>query len=284
MLSTPLKRRVSRKARRVTKTVRQRLSNLGVAEQAARALFVFGSQRSGTRLPIEVMERTPYIQTYPEGHSRAFNGVLLKDLGSLMGLLRQSPFPIIAFKPICESHRALELLEDFPDSKALWIFRDYQAAVHSAAEKWGHGRNNLTALASGMWNGDDWRAGGMTPEKLELVRDHYHEDMSTHAAHALMWYLRNLLFFDLGLHQDPRVLLIKYEDLVTTPDQHFERVFRFLSCPFEARFVAGVYSTSARKKRVLEMPDTIESLCVEVSQRLEQSYADSFEHYAKRGR
>ncbi|MDH3603711.1 MAG: hypothetical protein OEU26_29220, partial [Candidatus Tectomicrobia bacterium] len=126
MPSMSLTQRLARKTQRLAKISRQRWSRMSQAANAStRAIFVFGAQRSGSRLPIQVMERSPDILTYSEGHSRAFNGVLLKQRETLVHLLDQSPFPVVAFKPICESHRAVELLDTFPGARALWIFRHF---------------------------------------------------------------------------------------------------------------------------------------------------------------
>ncbi|MGH7452945.1 MAG: hypothetical protein ACRENG_16470, partial [bacterium] len=107
----PLKVRLQRKTRRLIKTSARLLQGASNgASGSARAVFVFGSQRSGTRLPMDVLDLALQIMTYKEGNSRAFNRTLLKDNATIAELLRASRFPVVAFKPICDSHRAAELL------------------------------------------------------------------------------------------------------------------------------------------------------------------------------
>ncbi|MGH7496615.1 MAG: sulfotransferase domain-containing protein [bacterium] len=272
----PFKVRLRRKTRRIFKTSVQWLKGLSRAKkQPARAVFVFGSQRSGTRLPIDVLDLSPHVTTYKEGNSQAFNRVLLKSNAEIRELLRTSLFPIVAFKPISDSHRAAELLEYFPQSKAIWIFRNYRDAVNSAVRKWQHGMNNLKHIASGNLAAAGWRAGGLTLEKIELVRRFYSEEMSSHTAYALMWYLRNHLFLDLHIHHRQQVCLVKYEDLVKEPCVHFSRFFRFIDCPFEEKFVRGVYNSSVGKDRFPEIPEELDRLCENLYFRLQSIYQDS---------
>ena len=268
--------RVQRKSRRIMKTSTQWLKSLlHSSGEPARAVFVFGSQRSGTRLPMDVLDLSPRVMTYKEGNSRAFNRILLKSNGEIRELLRTSLFPIVAFKPISDSHRAVELLEYFPHSKAIWIFRYYKDAVNSAVRKWKHGRNNLKHIASGNLAAAGWRAGGLTPEKIELVRRFYSEEMSSHTAYALMWYLRNRLILDLQLDQRQDACLVKYEELVKNPGQHFSRIFRFIECPFRTRYARSVYDSSVGKDRFPEIPEEIAALCESLHQQLERIYRQS---------
>ncbi|MDZ7265867.1 MAG: sulfotransferase [candidate division KSB1 bacterium] len=269
----PLSVRIRQKGRRLYKVTCRACYNLGHRRAApARAVFVFGSHRSGTRLPMDVFSRSLAVMTYKEGHSHAFNRNLLKDKAEIAALLRRSLFPVVAFKPSCESYRAAELLDSFPDSRAVWIFRHFKDAVNSAARKWGHGRKNLRAIAAGDLAAAGWRAGGLTPDKIALVQRLYSEEMSSHAAHALMWYLQNHLFLDQQLFQRREVLLVKYEDLVSRPQEHFRRVFDFIGIPFKDKYVDEVYDSSIRKEAFPPIPSEIETLCQDLHQRLVAHY------------
>jgi Sulfotransferase domain len=269
----PLKVRIQRKTRRIIKTSARLLQGASNDGGSARTVFVFGSQRSGTRLPMDVLDLAPQVMTYKEGNSRAFNRTLLKDNAAVAALLHASRLPIVAFKPICDSHRAAELLDYFPHSKAIWIFRYYKDAVNSSVRKWKHGRNNLKHMAAGNIAAAGWRAGGLRPDKIALVRRLYSEEMSSHAAYALMWYLRNNLIIDLKLHERDDFLLIKYENLVQEPQKHFAQIFNFIECPFEEKYVKGVYGSSVGKEKFPEIPAEIAELCENLYQQLEMIYA-----------
>jgi hypothetical protein len=88
-----------------------------------------------------------------------------------------------------------------------------------------------------------------------------------------MWYLRNSLFFNLNLSARKDVLLVKYEDLVTNPEEHFPPLFEFLACEFRPEFLRTVYRTSVRRQAFPEIPRRIAAMCEEISARLDAEYA-----------
>lgn len=234
-------------------------------------VFVVGSQRSGTRLPLHVMDCSPEIATFTEGSAPFFRGVLLQPLDRVEQLVKRSPSPVVALKPICETHRIHELLDRFPGSKAIWIFRHYAGAVRSASAKWKSGRDSLGRLAAGQLEGD-WRAGGLSDERLQLVRRLYRKEMSLNDANAVMWYLRNALFFDLHTDTRAEVLLVRYEDLLSDPDRGFARMFDFIGVPIPAS-AAGVIRRSGGGSRPLPaMSEEIRSMCEELHNRLVTHY------------
>jgi hypothetical protein len=265
-----LQERLRRKLPRVWKFARRWAATLTASERVtARPVFVLGAQRSGTRLPLHVLDQCPDIITYSEGSDPFFNGVLLRDMSTIVRSLRRLPFPIVVLKPICESHRGAELLDAFPGSRAVWIYRDFKDTVNSAVAKWQTGRRNLQRLATGDGSAASWRAGGLSEQKLQLARRLYDADMSLHAAEAVMWYLRTSLFFDVGLDRRADVLLVKYDDLVTEPAAGFARLFAFLGSPFHSEYLSGVYDSSMRSKPFPPIPLEITGLCEMLTERLD---------------
>jgi hypothetical protein len=228
-------------------------------------VFVVGSQRSGTRLPLQALDCSPDIATFSEGVSPFFDRVLLQPLDRIEILVTRSPFPVVALKPICETHRVNELLDRFSGSKAIWIFRDYRDTVNSASVKWRSGRDVLGRLADGAVT---WRSGGLSQDKLALVKRLYRDDMTLHEANAVMWYLRNGLFFDLNAHERPDVLLVRYEDLVADPHTGFARLFDFVKMPVPSDFGRLIRSSGASKRPFPEISREIRALCDELQERL----------------
>ena len=108
---------------------------------------------------------------------------------------------------------------------------------------------------------------------VNLVRKLGNPGMSPEDGAALLWYVRNLIYFDLGLEMDPRVLLVRYEDLVTKPQQYFPRIFGFIGCNFDQEYVGDIFDTSVNKNAGLAVNQEIGLLCREMAQRLDQQYA-----------
>jgi hypothetical protein len=268
------KDRLNRKLPRLAKAGRQWVRALAAGGRpATRVVFVVGSQRSGTRLPLQVMDYSPHINTYNEGSSPYFDDVLLQPLDYIGARLRRSPAPMVVLKPICETHRINELLDRFPGSKAIWIFRNYQAASRSAAVKWTSGRESLRHLAEGDFKAAAWRVGGLTEEKLAAVRRLYRADMSLYEAEAVTWYLRNGLFFDLHVDRRPDVLLVRYEDLVSDPVRRFADIFGFIGMPMPHRSVDAINESSGNRTYP-ELDPAIREVCSGLHDRLLDHYGN----------
>lgn len=263
-----LSKRMRRKAPRLGKFARQWVRSLTRGVPESRLLFVVGSQRSGTRLPLQLLDASPDVISYSEGSAPFFKSVLLEPLERIEQLAARTPFPVIALKPICETHRVCELLERFPGSRAIWIFRNYRDAVSSASIKWQSGREAVRRLATGELDRAGWRAGGLTPAKLALVRELYDDALSLHAANAIMWYLRNDLFFDLGADRHPGILLLRYEALLNDPQPMLQRLFRFaeVSMPDGCRNL--INGSSRSRSAFPPLPTRLEALCEQLERRL----------------
>jgi Sulfotransferase family len=266
-------RRLQRKLPRLLKSARQWAGVLAAGRRpGARLVFVVGAQRSGTRLPIQVLDRVHEISTFPEGSAPYFDGVMLRPLERIEQLVRRSPARIVALKPICETHRTNELLDRFPGSKAIWIFRNFEDTVNSASLKWSSGRTMLRRLAHGQLNPGDWRRGGLTQEKLRIARRLYRADMSQHEANAVMWYLRNSLFFDLRCDERSEVLLVRYEDLVSDPLEHVTRIFSFVGLHVPPDALAAIRGGNRARRPFPDISPDIRRLCEDVHDRLLAHY------------
>jgi hypothetical protein len=269
-MAVPLtyQQRLYRKLPRVMKFSRQWLRALASGRPGARFIFIVGAQRSGTRLPVQILAQAPEIATYSEGASPFFDDVFLRPLDRIEELALKSPAEIIALKPICETHRVHEFLDRFPSSKAVWIFRNYADTARSAATKWTYGREALERLARRQSGSDDWRAGGLSEERLQLVARLYREDMSQYEAHAVMWYLRNGLYFDLGAHERKEILLVRYEALVGDPQKQFTRLFSFVGAPVPEGALATIRKSNRPPREAPPISPEIRRLCEELQDRL----------------
>ena len=266
-------RRLARKLPRVVKAARHWTRALSAGSPPkTRVIFVVGSQRSGTRLPLQIMDYSPEIATYSEGTSPYFDKVLLQPLDFVAAKIRRSPSPIVVLKPICETHRINEFLERFPGAKAIWIFRNYEAASLSGSVKWTSGREALRRLVARELKAAGWRAGGLSEEKLALVDRLYREDMSLYEAEMVMWYLRNGLFFDLGADRRPDVRLVRYEDLIADPRRRFAEMFEFIGTPIPTRAVEAIKPSSGRQRSYPPMDPELRGLCEEMHDRLLAHY------------
>ncbi len=73
--------------------------------------FVFGCQRSGTKMMMRVLDRSPATRIYHENNALAFEDFQLRSDGILRALVLANPAPAQIFKPICDSQAADSILD-----------------------------------------------------------------------------------------------------------------------------------------------------------------------------
>ena len=113
----------------------------------------------------------------------------------------------------------------------------------------------------------------MTDETWELVRKHYHPELSIASANALFWYYRNQLFFDQHLEQEPRVCLVKYEEFAANPQIEVGRMVQFLGISATRAMSDHIRGNSVKRAPVGEIEPRIRRLCDEMLERLETASA-----------
>ena len=101
------------------------------------------------------------------------------------------------------------------------------------------------------------------------VRTLYHPEMTEASAAALTWYFRNVLFFETGLDRDARVRLVRYENLVTAPEEQFRTICGFLGIPFSPRISSIVTASSIRKNPPPTIEPSVRQVCDELANRFD---------------
>ena len=267
---------VVRKATRLRKFARRyTLNALHGGTPQTRVVFIVGAQRSGTRVPLAALEGAADVVTYREGARPFFQGVRLAPEKRLEGLFDACLFPVLVLKPLCESHRAQQLLARFAHSRVVWIFRGYQDTIASASLKWSSGVEAVERIVHGRLQSDDWRGGGLSPELLEDVRRLYQPGLTLHHANAILWYLRSRVLLDLDLFPSPNVLVVKYEDLTSDPTGHFPRVFDFIGQGLKPAYLAPIRRNSSRRVSSLDIPGVVSDACAAVYDEIDRRYRAS---------
>lgn len=240
------------------------------------AVFVVGSNRSGTQMVCEAIGRSPHGWDYQESESNlVFKDYQLRSDWLIRALIRMSPAPMVSFGNILDSQFTDRLLERFDESRAIWVYRRYQDAANSSVRKWGnHFRDDVVRWVA---RGEPERVGArgkrIGAETIRVLEETYHEELSAEDGACLYWYMRNRLYFDLRLHLDPRVLLIQYEDAVRNPDEVFGRVFRFLEFPYHPRIITNVHANSVGKHDWAGIDPQVQAACDSLKAQLDERYS-----------
>ena len=232
-------------------------------------VFVVGVQRSGTNMLVRGLERAPAFEVRNENDEAAFSRFLLRDDATIRGLVERSGHAYVLFKPLCDSHRIGELLDGLgtkSPGRAIWAFRDVDGRVRSAVAKFGgEGLRALREVAAGRT--DVWQAGGLSGERLAQLRSFDLERFTPESAAALFWYLRNSLYFDLGLDRRSDVLLASYGRFVEDPEASMRRICDFVGVGYGSEMVAHVDARAVAAPRV-DVDAEVRALCDELTARL----------------
>ena len=236
----------------------------------ATPVFLVGLQRSGTNMLARGLERAPEFEVHNENDGRAFDRFRLRPLDEIRDLVERSKHAFVLFKPLCDSHRTVELLQSLgapSPGRAIWAFRHFDGRVRSSIAKFGD--SNLRALrriAHGS-GGGLWQAGGLSLESLELIRSFDYDRMTPESASALFWLVRNRLFFDLALNERPDVMVASYESMVGDPRRTMRSLCSFLGLPYRDDLIQGIEPRTVAAP-VVEIDPSIRSLCLELQESL----------------
>jgi hypothetical protein len=243
------------------------------ASPNAMPVFLAGVQRSGTNMLVRGLERAPQFEVHNENDRETFHRFRLLPDPVIRSVVTRSPHEYVLFKPLCDSHRAAELLDGIgtpTPGRAIWAYRGFEGRVRSALAKFGD--SNLRALAriaAGSGAGS-WQAQGLSEESLGLIGSLDYRRMTPASAAALFWYVRNSLFFELGLSDRADVILMSYEAMLARPEPTMRALCRFLGLPFDPAYVRHVEVRSGPGHPMEDQIDPmIRARCADLQGRLD---------------
>lgn len=243
----------------------------GVARGQAVPVYVVGLQRSGTNMLLRGLDAAPEVQVHGENDRRVFHRFRLRGPETVRNAIVASRHQFVLFKPLCDSQRVDQLL-DLPGvapGRAVWAWRDAHDRARSEVAKFG--ASNLSALRA-IADGSDqgmWQSERLPEPSRDLVRSFDLQTISTDTAAVLFWYIRNLLFFDLGLDRREDVLLSSYDELVRDPERQMRRLCDFLGFPFRHELHQHVARRESHGRRALDIDPRVDELADQLTTRLQ---------------
>ena len=243
-----------------------------VAPGTARPVFLVGLQRSGTNMLVRGFEASPEFEVHNENDRAAFDRFRLRSDAVVRSIVTSSRHRYVLFKPLCDSHRVDELLDNLATpnpGRAIWAYRSVDGRVRSALAKFGDANLRvLRDIAAGEADGR-WQAQRLSEESLDLIRSFDYDTMTPASAAALFWYVRNSLYFELGLHERADVLLSSYDALIDDPEAGTRRLCQFLDFPWNPRLMAHISARSNGHHERLELDPFVRGQCDELQKRLD---------------
>jgi hypothetical protein len=242
-----------------------------VAIGSALPVYVVGLQRSGTNMLLRGLDSAPEVEVRGENDKTLFHRFRLRSDDILRATLRRSRHAIVLVKPLCDSQRVDQLL-DLPGvrhGRAIWAYRDVDDRARSELSKFGS--SNLDALRriAGGESPDPWQGERLGDEARALIRSFDYDTMTPDTAAALFWYVRNGLYFDLGLDERDDVLLSSYDALVADPETSMRELCAFIDFPCRPQLWQHVAPRSTHGRRPLDIDPRVRDLCDQLTARLE---------------
>lgn len=247
----------------------------GVRPGDAVPVHVVGLQRSGTNMLMRGFDIAPYTEVRNENDRVLFDRFRLRSDDVLREVVRSSRHRVVLIKPLCDSHDVARLL-DLPGlrpGRAIWVVRDVDARARSEVSKFGASNlEALRAIAAGQGH-RIWQGAALPPGGEDLVRSFDLDALGAEGAAALFWYVRNSLFFSLGLDRRPDVLLSSYDAFVADPERAMQRLCTHLELPFSRHLIAHVEKRDSHGARALRIDPRVRELCEDLQRRLDETLA-----------
>jgi hypothetical protein len=205
------------------------------------------------------------------------NKIRLNALDKVQATMLSQPYPLVVAKPLVESQRAVQLLEQIENCKILWLYRSYLDVAASDLSKFGehNGIDNIRSIVNR--EPGNWRAEYASPVVHQTLAQFYRANMKPLDAAALFWYARNSIYFDADLSQwleRGRVMLLPYEQLTDNALSSMQSVYNFVGKPFPgAKIVAEVDAESVGKghEKINDISDEIRVVCESLLQKLDDA-------------
>ncbi|MDG5467416.1 sulfotransferase domain-containing protein [Deltaproteobacteria bacterium IMCC39524] len=224
-------------------------------------VFVFGRQRSGTTMLMNAFHLHRDIEIFDENrNSRAFRNHRIRSFEVVEELVQQSRFTFVCFKPIADSHLATEFIARFPQGCFIWIYRDYRDVANSALKKFPHATRAIRIVCTGQ-TGGGWFQEGVSTESAEIVREIYSPHLSEFDLLCLAWWVRNRIFIEQKLYSVPNLILTKYEDIATKPNEFFNHLFEFSGLRPDSSIYRFIHPDSISKNVYPEITPAVRTLC-----------------------
>ena len=246
-----------------------------VAAGTAMPVWLVGVQRSGTNMVVRGLEESPEVEVHNENDGAAFERFRLRPDPVVRQLILASRHRRVLFKPLCDSHRVGDLLalETPTAGRAIWAYRGVDGRVRSALAKFGDTNLRvLTEIAAGR-GADLWQAQRLSFESLELIGSFDWASTSPASAAALFWYVRNMLYFDLGLDRRDDVLLSSYDALVAAPELATRVLATFLGLDWQPALAAHIERRDGGRTAPVDLDPRVRRLCQDLEARLDAAAA-----------
>ena len=257
---------------RIRRAIAKRRWRVANGGGPATPVFVVGVQRSGTNMLVAGLAVCPAVDICNENDRRGFERFELRDDATIRRLVDGSPYSWLVMKPLCDSHRTDDLLDNLGTirpGRALWVYRGVDARVRSAVAKFGSANLQVLQDFAAGKGAHRWQVQRLSAANLELLASLDLRSLSPESGAALLWYIRNSHYFDIGLCDRDDVQLVSYEQLIVDPEGSMRRVCDFLDMPYSPALTGHIRPGSPSPKAPLSLHPLVRRHCDDLTVRLD---------------
>jgi len=236
-----------------------------------RPVFIIGNGRSGTTMLINLFERDFRVDGYNENDPRIADNYLL-DFDKLAIAIELSKLPVMVAKPILNTFDVMRLLNDYDNSRVVWMVRSYKDMASSAKKLFGDRLPRYMHDLVVDGSGDNFLSKGMPQNTLKRLRELDCSGFSNLDWIALVWWSVNVTAVDNNLHNDPRVLLVRYDLIVPAPEKYLQKISYFMGLEYLPRLGAYINARSVGKGSDVALSPVVEKICSELYEELKAKF------------
>lgn len=199
------------KARARQKRARSNSINLGNPKAV---IWIFGCQRSGTTFLENIFRHDLDSVVFGEFSELTIAGrkTVLTNTNELVKIVSNKNAKYAVIRPLFESDRAIELMNLFPNSIGVWMFRDCPSVVDSMKRKWDKEFFNISKLVESD-DENNWRL-----EKSLAPLNNAIDKVSIDELYAQYWIIRNSIPLEKNILNDSRMFFLNYKTLAQHPE------------------------------------------------------------------
>lgn len=229
-------------------------------------VFIFGKQRSGTSMLLDIMRLHPDTEAFGEGSK-------ISGFQNFKRLIENSKESFVCFKPLMDSHLIKDFMTQFPEGKFIWMYRGYKDNANSALRKFPGDTKKVKAAVSNQnetkWK---WFYEGISSNTMEVLKNVYSSELSEFDLACLTWWVRNRICIELKDDLLQNLIFIKYEDLVNEPRETFQLLCERLGIRYINKAIRFIHNRSIGKNSYPELDSKVMALCDNLMKQLDTYY------------
>jgi hypothetical protein len=240
-------------------------------------LLIAGFQRSGTTMLMNILHLRADTEVFDEARESAtFVNFRIRSVDVVRQAIDASHYPFPCFKVIADSHVMPSILRELPDARVVWMYREPGPNAASRLKMFRRPTAAIRAVCEGQ-PGGGWFAEGVPAAVARELQGLDRSRFSEWDFAGLAWWVRNRIYFDLGLVDDRRVRLLRYESLVAAPGRTMRALNEWAGMEWRAASTRFVHAGSMRRPDLPAFDPQVASRCDELLQRLDDAHAGQWQ-------